>query len=605
MRRNIQIYVACVAAVALALLAGCGSGPRLATADPTPAPVRQQLSAADRQRYQYFFLEALSQQNAGHYDAAFELLSRCLQIDSTAAEAYYLQADYLLALKQNAKALQSLERAEALAPHNDIYHERAAEVYYGLKDYDRALDAYEKLYASDHNRIDVLSILVQLYGRQKDYAGMLSAVNRLEQAEGNSEDITLTKMRIYEVQGRKKEAYSALKSLSDQHPSDLNYKVMMGNWLMQNNGQKQAYKIFSGVLREEPDNNYALSSMFDYYNSTGQDSLAAMLRDEILLSRQTPTKTKINLFQQVIRDNEQNHQGDSTVVLNLLGRVMEANPNDVDIATLAAAYMVLKAMPEDTVNTALHRVLDIEPDNVAARLQLVQSAWRHQDWTQVVALCQPAVQLNPEEMAFYYFLGLAYYQQEDNDQALDAFRRGVGEITTESNPDIVSDFYAIMGDILHQKGRISEAFAAYDSCLQWKDDNIGCLNNYAYYLCLENQDLQRAEQMSYRTIKAEPKNPTYLDTYAWILFMEERYAEAQIYIDQAMRADTIPADSTVGDGSDDVHRVSPGIVEHAGDIHAVNGDIDEAVRLWQRAYDMGERNALLPEKIKQRKYLKE
>jgi Tfp pilus assembly protein PilF len=41
--------------------------------------------------------------------------------------------------------------------------------------------------------------------------------------------------------------------------------------------------------------------------------------------------------------------------------------------------------------------------------------------------------------------------------------------------------------------------------------------------------------MSYKTIKAEPKNSTYLDTYAWILYMEKRYAEAKIYIEQAVQ----------------------------------------------------------------------
>ena len=92
-----------------------------------------------------------------------------------------------------------------------------------------------------------------------------------------------------------------------------------------------------------------------------------------------------------------------------------------------------------------------------------------------------------------------------------------------------------MGDILHQKGLAEAAFAAYDSCLVWKGDNISCLNNYAYYLSERGERLTQAEEMSYKTIKAEPKNATYLDTYAWILFMEGRYSEAKIYIDQALQ----------------------------------------------------------------------
>ena len=193
-------------------------------------------------------------------------------------------------------------------------------------------------------------------------------------------------------------------------------------------------------------------------------------------------------------------------------------------------------------------------------------------------------------MAFYYFLGLAYFQQDKQDLSLDAFRRGVSQITRESNKDIVSDFYAIMGDILHQKGMNKEAFAAYDSCLQWKANNIECLNNYAYYLSEEKRDLKRAEEMSYRTIKAEPKSTTFLDTYAWILFLEERYAEAKIYIDQAIANDT---DSVV----------SAVILEHAGDIYAVLGQTKEALDYWQRALKAGSESALLQKKIKLKKYI--
>ena len=133
-----------------------------------------------------------------------------------------------------------------------------------------------------------------------------------------------------------------------------------------------------------------------------------------------------------------------------------------------------------------------------------------------------------------------------------------------------------------------EAFAAYDSCLQWKADNIGCLNNYAYYLSLGDTDLSRAEKMSYRTIKAEPANSTYLDTYAWILFRQGRYEEARIYIDQALRNDST---------------LSAVIIEHAGDIYAMCGETDRAVEYWQQALEKDGGNLLLQRKIKLRKYV--
>jgi tetratricopeptide (TPR) repeat protein len=234
-------------------------------------------------------------------------------------------------------------------------------------------------------------------------------------------------------------------------------------------------------------------------------------------------------------------------------------------------------------------VLRIAPDNAAARLQLVSYAWDRKDQDEVIALCQEARQYNPEEMAFYYYQGMAYYQKDNHDKALEAFQNGIGVINEDSNPAIVSDFYAVMGDLLHQKGLAREAFEAYDSCLQWKEDNIMCLNNYAYYLSELGEQLNKAEQMSYKTVKAEPKSPTYLDTYAWILFMQKRYAEAKIYIEQALQNDS---DS------------SAVITEHAGDIYIQNKDVDRAVELWQQALAKDPKNKILIRKIKQRKYLR-
>ena len=145
-----------------------------------------------------------------------------------------------------------------------------------------------------------------------------------------------------------------------------------------------------------------------------------------------------------------------------------------------------------------------------------------------------------------------------------------------------------MGDILHDKGREQEAFAAYDSCLHYKPDNLGTLNNYAYYLSLKRTDLQKAEQMSYRTIKAEPNNATFLDTYAWILFEEERYEEAKIYIDQTLLNDSVP---------------SGVVLEHAGDIYACNNEIDMRRGLLAAVATTGQHQQGADQEIKLRKYL--
>ena len=549
------------------------------------------ISDNDRKRFDYFFLEAVRQQNAGKLTAAFELLEHARSINPNAAEVYYYESMFQAMMKRDSLALANMEKAVELNPDNQTYAEQLAQYYIANQQYDKAISAYELLYAHNHDNTDALRILVQLYQQKKNFPNMFSTIERLETEEGESEQLALSKMRVYEMMGDQKAAYNSLKELADKHPLDMVYRVMLGNWLMQNNRQKEAYKYFIDVLKEEPDNAYAESSLYDYYNATHQEVLARQMLDRILMGDNTPVDTKIVMIRAFIQDNEA-HGGDSTQVLSLFDKVLAVPKPEEHIAELRAAYMSLKKMPQDSVNAAYMKVLDIAPDNAGARLQLVQSLWNAKKYDEVIAMTDQAQAYNPEEMVFYYFGGMAHYLKGDEESTLSTFKKGIAQVNDKSSPDLVSDLYMIMGDILNKKGLEKESFAAYDSCLHYKDDNVPALNNYAYYMSVNGKNLHQAEQMSFKTIKAEPKNGTYLDTYAWILFMEERYHEAKIYIDQAVAN----LDSTQNNNT---------VIEHAGDIYAMNGLTEEAMKFWQRSYDAGNKSDAVELKLKNKRYITE
>ena len=548
------------------------------------------LSYADSMRYNSFFMESVVAAGAGRYASAYDLLRHCLEINPNAAEAYYFLSTYQSELKQDTLAMQSMEKAAKLSPDNDTYQERLAQYCIDFKQYDKAINVYENLAANRTDRTDVLQVLMQLYNQQKDYPQMLKTIDRIEKAEGVGEEITLAKVRVYELLGEKKNAYKALKNLSDSYPNDNSYRVMLANWLMQNDKQKDAYDIYTSVLKDEPSNSYALSSLYDYYKAVGDNDKAKDVMSRVLTNSKTDSNSKQAMIRQFIEENE--HAGaDSTVVLDMLDKVTKQNPQDADIAELKVAYMSLKKMPKEVLDSAIISLLNVAPDNAGARLQLIQNIWDKKNWDQIITYCKPALEYNPDEMAFYYFLGLAYLQKGEENLTIQTVKTGISKVSDKSNKDMVSELYAILGDMLQKQGKNQQAFAAYDSCLQWKDDNIGCLNNYAYYLSEAGHNLQKAEQMSYKTIKAEPKNSTFLDTYAWILFMQDRFAEAKIYADQAVANDT-----------DSVQ--SPVILEHAGDIYACLGKVNDAVDFWKKAIKAGGDNALLKRKIELKKYIK-
>ena len=552
-------------------------------------------------RYNAFFLEAICERAKGNSDAAFDLLRHCVEIDSTKSEAYYYLSQYYGALKQKDKAIACIEKAAALEPSNSTYQETLANAYINLHQYDKAAAVLESLYDKHRDRDDVLGVLIQLYEEQHEYESAIKTLTLLETVEGKSERLSYAKSNFYTQLGDKKAAIAEMKHLADQYPNDQNYRGLYANALFVNGQKKKALEIYDDILRIEPDNRNALMALLAYEKDEGDPDKADALTEKVLLSKNITSQDRILLMRQEIGQSEQ-EGGDSTRVLYLFRKMLDQPQMDADIAILCATYMNLKQMPNDTISGVLEQVLKVAPDNAAARLQLVSYAWQANDMNRIISLCQDARQYNPDEMAFYYYQGIAYYREGQLDQALNAFHNGIGVITQQSDPDIVSDFYAVMGDILHQKGNDKEAFAAYDSCLVWKDDNYGCLNNYAYYLSEKGIQLDKAEQMSYRVIKAEPKIATYLDTYAWILFKQGRYTEAKIYIDQTLQCDS---------------DTSAVLLEHAGDIYYFAGEKERAVDFWQQALaraaevvpepgqPVEDRQQILTRKIKLKKYQKE
>ena len=559
-------------------------------------PVVAQTVSQSR-RYDAFFLEAICERAKGNSDATFDLLRRCVEIDSTKSEAYFYLAQYYGALKQKEQALACIEKAAALEPMNSTYQETLANTYINQRQFDKAAQVLEQLYDRHRDRDDVLGLLIELYEEQHDYESAIETLTKLEMIEGKSERLSYAKSNFYTELGDKKAAVAEMKRLADQYPNDQNYRGLYANTLFVNGQKKKALEIYHDILRIEPENRNALMALLAYEKDEGDLDAAAALTEQVLLSKNITSQDRVLLMRQEIGKSEQ-EGGDSTRVLYLFHRMLEQPQMDADVAILCATYMHLKNMPNDSISQVLEQVLRVAPDNAAARLQLVSYAWQAEDMPRIITLCKDARQYNPDEMAFYYYQGIAYYKQEKLDEALNAFQNGIGVITQESDPDIVSDFYAVMGDIMHQKGLDQEAFAAYDSCLQWKDDNYGCLNNYAYYLSEKEIQLEKAEQMSFRAIKAEPKNATFLDTYAWILFKQKRYAEAKIYIDQTLQCDS---------------DTSAVLLEHAGDIYYFVGERDKALEYWQQALVLADRTPqaaddrrqILTRKIKLKKYLKE
>ena len=129
-----------------------------------------------------------------------------------------------------------------------------------------------------------------------------------------------------------------------------------------------------------------------------------------------------------------------------------------------------------------------------------------------------------------------------------------------------------------------KCYDAYDRSLALRYDNAMVLNNYAYFLSLEERDLERALTMSSRVVALTDNNPTYLDTHGWVLFKLGRTDEARKILQKAVALDG---------------QKSPELMVHYGDILHLLGEQFMAEIYWRRALEKGYDARQIEQRLKQ------
>ena len=555
-----------------------------------------QLSLAQT-RLDYFMAEAAKSRMQGQWSKAMELYSHCLQIDSCSAEALYQLGRISFYLRQDSAGLEYLHKAVDLDPDNTYYIEPLAAILLRQGCEDDALPLLEHISKLQSNRSDVLSHLASIYSKAGRLEDAISTLDRLEMLEGKMSQLSNEKFSLYMEMGDSVKAFAELQSLCDEYPADLSYKIDMAYCYQQLGDYEKALQMYDEVRAIDPANVPLQMAMLDYYLSQGMDSLYDATRDSILYATETETAKRVVLIQQMVQRMSPD-SADTEQIIKRFERVLQLDSTNVELLTMYAAFLDYRQKPQEMIQSVMSRVLLVEPDNEMATQWLLQYYASRKDYFSLEEICRRGVNYHPKDLVYPYFLGMIMLERNNNAEALEVLDRGIRLRSEDTRLALVSDAFTVKGDVFYKMGKHADAFLQYDSALVYNKDNVLCLNNYAYYLSLRNEYLDKAEEMSYRTIKAEPDNRTYLDTYAWILFMQAKYEQAQEYMDKV-----VPRDSSEQFLMTDLY-TSTAILEHAGDIAWMNGDAERATYLWQLAVRRGddEVTPILRKKAKKRKY---
>lgn len=550
----------------------------------TEKVVEKTLSNDEKNEFEYTFIEALKQKMVGNQQVALSLFSKCLSINPSSASAMFELAKIYSGNGDMTGSALLLERAIKIDPENKWYKVLLAQILQQGKQYEKAAALYSQLLKSDPENLDYLYMSAALLSSAQKYDQAIEAYNKLEKKVGISDQISVEKQQVYSAGGKKKEAVAELQKLIKSNPKEPRYYGLMADYYLSEKDEVNALKYYNKILEIDPDNGFVLFSLASYFREKGDKQNAWEYLEKGFRNKTVETDTKIQYYV-VVATGEDSTFFTKDQIGQLVDILVKTNSDDYRVYTVYAEYLFEKGKLAEAREQLL-KVISIEKSNFAVWQRLILLSNDLMDFQAVYRDVNQALELFPEQSILYGLKALACLQLEKYEEVIKTLDEG--DAYTLDNKQMKIQFDLYRAEANYKLDRVEEAFKAFDDVLKVDPENWLALNNYAYYLSVRNENLAKAEQMAAKAVRANSNNATYLDTYAWVLFMRKDYNLARFYMETALK------------NGGDKNGV---IVEHYGDILFMLGRQSEALEQWKKAKEVGETSEFLDEKIKQERYL--
>lgn len=546
-----------------------------------------QLSPEQQRKFDYFYYEAANLKNAGKYDAAYDLFSYCLSLDTASSPVLYELAMFQLQRNRPEKAVEMLKSAVAHSDDNFTYRMTLAGLYRNLGMYGEASDSYEELVKRYPDKSELNYYLADALTQEGEIGAAIDAYNVLESTMGMNETLSLQKFKLYQTLKQPDKAFEEIEKLANKYPMNARYRLLMGDLHLENEETEKALACYQQAHEIDPDDPRYIVSMANYYDQTGDKEAAEQEIRDALVNEKLDVETKVGILSRYVQRLQQTQQGIENAN-SLFQTLLDQHPEDTELKLMYGSLLMAQ-QKEEEAKFLFQLVTEMEPSNEGAWQQLLNISLKGEDIPEVIRICTRCKELFPEAPEYYFYLGIGYYMQEKYQESLDTYYAGL-KIIPEGNGVVKSNFYGQIGDLYYQMEKMDEAYKAYDEALKYNENNAPVLNNYSYFLTLDKKDLKKAERMAAQCIKLEPDNATYLDTYAWVFFVQGNYTLAKIYIENALSKDKTN---------------SAELVDHYGDILYMSGEKDKALEQWKKAKEMGKDTDVLKQKIAKGIYIED
>lgn len=551
-----------------------------ATVSPKPSPGKE-LSEKSRIEFEHLFFDGTREKILGNYEQAESRFLQALRIDPTSAATMYELGGVYSYLNNKNQALLYSKKAATADQKNIWYQLLYAECLKENKQPAEVINVYERLLSLYPDRIDFYYELANAYLFANKPNEALKIYSKIEERIGVTEEGSMQKIKIYKNLRNSDKAIDEAKKLINAFPTEGKYYGILGE-LYQDKGQNEkALEAYNELLKIDPQNAYVHLSLADYYRNQKQNEKAF---DEIKIAFRSPdldidTKIKILLSYYSITETYSELKGDADELCKIL---IEVHPNDAKAFSMYGDFLYRDKKLEQA-RTSYRKAIALDKERYALWNQLLIIESELSDYSAMEKESKEAIDLFPNQALPYFFNGAANIQLKNFQPAVEILNEGKNFAFDKL---LLAQFYANIGDAQNQLKNFGASDSSYMKALEIDPTNVYVLNNYAYYLSLRNEHLEKAEQMSKKTNELEPNNNSYQDTYGWILYQMKKYDDAKIWIGKAL---------------DNGGRSNGTLLEHYGDVLYQLGDKEGAIKYWQDAKKSGGASDLIDKKITEKK----
>lgn len=525
---------------------------------------------------EFYFTEGEKHFILEDYAKALIYYQKSLDVNANNATVYYKIAQVLSQSDKRddmLRAAGNIEHALSLEKKNKYFYLLAAELYANLTQFDKAAQTYQTMFAELPDTQEHLYELaaVYQYANQKEEA--IKAYTRAENFSGINEISSLQKARLYFELGRNEEAIREGEKLISVFPDEEQFVVAVAEMFSQYGVKEKSISYLEKFVAENKPASSAQLLLAGLYRDSKQEDKARQLLITAFNDPDLELNSKLivlGTYNTELNQARTNNQADAykeKFALELFSILEKQYAEQENIHILGGdLYLTLgkKTEAQKQYLSAIRygsTTFEVWQNLLYLETQLEQ-------WDNVITHSEQALEYHPNQSMIYYFNGIGNLRRKKNKEAAMAFEQA--KKLAVSNPVMISELNGLLGDAYNASKEYDKSDKAYDDALAYNGNNDAILNNYSYYLALRKANLEKAEKMSAQLIKNNPDNATYLDTYAWVLFVREKYKDARKVMEKALGTGLASA----------TH------FEHYGDILFKLGDVENAVKQWEKARNM-------------------